>query len=454
MVSLLVSVLSFIVALGVLIAIHEYGHFWVARKVGVKVLRFSIGFGKPIWQRNFGDDKTEFVLAAIPLGGYVKMLDERVEPVEEHELDRAFNRKTLGQRMAVVIAGPLANFMFAIVAYWLLFVIGIPGIKPIVDDVQQNSPFAMAGLMTGDEILSVAGAETPTLQSVRMQIIDEILSQSLVDIKVQSSGGVARTIQLDLTETPVDAISGNLLQYLGFTPYRPKLAPIVDTVSPGSAAEAAGILAGDEIIEVDGVLSDDWVAWANYIRERPEKVVNITLIRDGLTLNLDVVPAKIEMQNGVIGRVGLSPFVPEDFYQDMMATQHYGVIKSIGAAIEKTYDMSLLTLKMFGKMITGQASLENISGPISIAQYAGQSAQIGLLSFISFMAIISISLGVLNLLPIPLLDGGHLMYYIVEFFKGSAVSDEAQLFGQKIGMVLLGGLMFLAIFNDISRVFS
>ncbi len=452
--SVLISVLSFIVALGVLIAIHEFGHFWIARKVGVKVLRFSIGFGKPIWQRNFGEDKTEFVLAAIPLGGYVKMLDERVEPVDAHELDRAFNRKTLGQRMAVVVAGPLANFLFAIFAYWLLFVIGIQGIKPIVDDVQQGSPFAIAGLMSGDEILSVAGEETPTLESVRMQMIDEILNQSLVDIKVQSSGGGTRIIQLDLTETPVDSISGNLLQYLGITPFRPKLAPIVGTVSPGGAAEAAGILSGDEVIEVDGQAMDDWVAWANYVRERPEKVINITLIRDGLTMNLDVVPAKIEMQNDVIGRVGLSPFVPEDFYQDMLAVQHYGVIESIGASIKKTYDMSILTLKMFGKMIAGQASLENISGPISIAQYAGQSAQIGILSFISFMAIISVSLGVLNLLPVPLLDGGHLMYYIVEFFKGSPLSDEVQMFGQKIGIVLLGGLMFLAIFNDISRVFS
>jgi len=382
------------------------------------------------------------------------MLDERVESVEEHELDRAFNRKTLGQRMAVVIAGPLANFIFAIFAYWLLFVIGIQGIKPIVDNVQLESPFAIAGLMSGDEIRSVGGAHTPTLEAVRMQMIEEIINQSVVDVELQSSGGGTRTIQLDLTQTPVDAISGNLMQYLGFTPYRPKLAPIVGIVSPGGAAEAAGFLVGDEVIAVDGEPMDDWVAWANYVRERPEQVINIALIRDSLTLNLDVIPAKIEMQNGVIGRVGLSPFVPEDFYDDMMAVQRYGFIESIGASFNKTYEMSILTLKMFGKMITGQASLDNISGPISIAQYAGQSASIGFVSFLGFMAIISISLGVLNLLPVPLLDGGHLMYYTIEFIKGSPMSEEAQLFGQKIGIALLGGLMFLAVFNDLSRVFS
>ena len=451
--SVLVSILSFIAALSVLIAIHEYGHFWVARKVGVKVLRFSIGFGKPIWKRNFGEDNTEFVIAAIPLGGYVKMLDERVEEVETHEVHRAFNRKSVGQRIAVVIAGPAANFIFAVLAYWILFVVGIQGIKPLVDAVEQGSPFASAGLISGDEIISVAGDDTPTLESVRMKLIEEILDQSVVDVQVSGVDGVIRLLKLDLSETPVDAISSNLLQYLGITPYRPTLTPIVGEVSKGGAAQAAGIIAGDKILRVDGKDMDDWVEWANYVRERPEQTIKIAVLRDGLEMDINVIPAKIETQNGVIGRVGLSPFVPEDFYQDMLAVQHYGVFESVAAAVKKTYEMSILTLQMLGKMITGQASLENISGPISIAQYAGQSAEIGLMPFISFMAIVSVSLGVLNLLPVPLLDGGHLMYYIVELFKGSPVSDEALLLGQKIGIILLAGLMFLAIYNDLSRVF-
>jgi len=452
--SIFVSVLSFIIALGLLIAIHEFGHFWVARKVGVKVLKFSIGFGKPLWRKTFGEDKTEFVLAAIPLGGYVKMLDEREAPVAEHEQDRAFNRKSLGQRFAVVFAGPLFNFLFAIIAYWVLFVVGVQGLKPIVDTVEPGSPFAMAGLQQGDQFVSVDGEDTPTLEVVRMVLIEKIIDQKHVPVKVTQGEDLERTIMLDLTQTPVDAISGNLLQYLGITPFRPKLTPVVGRVVEGGAGDIAGIQEGDHIVRVDGDAMDDWIAWANYVRERPNKDMRVNLIRDNVELEINVVPAAIETQNGVIGRVGLAPFVPEDFYKGMMAVQTYGVIESVFAAMEKTWSMSVLTLQMFGKMITGQASLENISGPISIAQYAGQSAQIGLLSFISFMAIISVSLGVLNLLPVPLLDGGHLMYYIVEFFKGKPVSEEGQILGQKIGIVLLGGLMFLAIFNDISRIFS
>ncbi|MDH5258748.1 MAG: RIP metalloprotease RseP, partial [Gammaproteobacteria bacterium] len=238
----LISVLSFIVALGLLIAIHEFGHFWVARKVGVKVITFSIGFGKPLWKTTFGEDRTEFAIGAIPLGGYVKMLDEREGEVEAHELDRAFTQKTLGQRFAVVAAGPVANFIFAIFAYWVLFVIGVPGIKPIVDAVEANSPFAQAGLAQGDQIISVGGKQTPTLESARMTLIENILDQSIVDVIVAQPDLTERTLSLDLSETPVDAISGNLLQYLGFTPYRPKLPAVIGRVVEGGAGQSAGLL--------------------------------------------------------------------------------------------------------------------------------------------------------------------------------------------------------------------
>lgn len=452
--SFIISILSFVVALGLLIAIHEFGHFWVARKVGIKVHRFSIGFGKPLWTKKFGADDTEFVLAAIPLGGYVKMLDEREEDVAEHELHRAFTQKTLGQRFAVVFAGPAANFIFAIFAYWLLFVIGVPGMKPIVDTVEVNSPFYEAGLISGDEIISVDNKDTPTLEAVRMVLIESILDNANVEVLVSQSSSETRQINLDLSSTPVDAISGNLLQYLGFIPYRPALPVVVGRVVEGGAGALAGMKEGDKILSIDGKTVNDWVKWAEYVRSKPEQPIEMLISRDATEFTLTVVPALVETQNGKIGRVGLGPFVPENFYDELRATQHYEFFPAIMASVEKTWDMSILTLQMFGKMITGQASLENISGPISIAQYAGMSAQIGYISFISFMAIISVSLGVLNLLPVPLLDGGHLMYYTIEFFKGSPVSDAAQLIGQKIGILLLGSLMFLAVVNDLTRVMS
>ncbi len=448
------AVVFFIIALGLLIAIHEFGHYWVARKLGVKVLRFSIGFGRPLWQWRRGEDQTEYVIAMIPLGGYVKMLDEREEPVPREELHRAFNRQPLGNRVAIVAAGPLFNFLFAIIAYWLIFVLGVPGIKPIVGEVQPGSVFAQAGARAGDQILAVDGRPTPTLEAVRMALIEAVLDQRRVSLEVRSDLGEQRRLELDLAQVTVDAIGRDFLQALGFTPVRPRIPAVIDKLLSGGAAEQAGLQPGDRVLSVDGEPIADWLDWAQRIRARPGQPMSLEVERDSAVLTVIVTPAAVETPSGTIGRVGASPRIPEQALEALRATQQYSPWAAVPAAIAKTWDMSLLTLQMLWKMLVGQASLENLSGPLSIASYAGQSAQIGLVPFLSFLAIVSVSLGVLNLLPVPVLDGGHLMYYVVEFFKGSPVSEQTQLLGQKIGIVLLIGLMFLALYNDIHRLFG
>jgi regulator of sigma E protease len=448
------AVVFFVVALGLLIAIHEYGHFWVARKLGIKVQRFSIGFGKPLWTKVSGEDQTEFVLAAIPLGGYVKMLDERIEEVAPEEQHRAFNRQPLSTRFAVVAAGPIANFLFAILAYWLIFVMGIPGMKPLVGDVVADSVFAQAGAQRGDLILSLDDKEMPTLESVRMTLIEGVINQREMSLLVEGEDQVSRQLQLDLSAISVDSIDERFMSHLGFNPLRPDIPARISRVIDGGAAAQAGMLPGDEVIELDGQLIGDWEAWAAYVRARPAKQIEVIVLRDGEQHSLMVTPALIETEAGNMGRVGAAPDIPEGLFDDYRAIQHYSMLAAIPAALVKTWDMSLMTLQMLWKMLVGEASIENISGPLSIANYAGQTAQIGLVAFISFMAIVSVSLGVLNLLPVPILDGGHLMYYVVEFIKGSPVSEEAQLVGQKIGIALLGTLMFFALYNDINRLFS
>lgn len=450
----LYSFIFFIVALGLLIAVHEFGHFWVARKVGVKVLRFSIGFGHPLWQRTSKIDNTEFTLAAIPLGGYVKMLDEREGPVAEEEKHRAFNNKSLQARTAVVAAGPIFNFIFAIFAYVLIFVIGVPGLKPIVDNVEAGSVMASAGLKSGDEILAIGEKSTPTLEAVRMELVGQVMKGGEVELKVQRKTGAEETLALDISDIPVDAIQENFLHYLGMTPAQPKIPAVIGELLEDGAAKSAGLLRGDEVVAVDGKPITDWTSWANYVRERPEQQIQVSVVRQGVQMVIPVTPARIETKDGNIGRVGASPDVPEGLFDDFRAIQHYSFFDAVPAAVIKTWDMSILTLRMMWKMLSGQASLENLSGPISIAQYAGQTAQIGVIPFLSFLAIVSVSLGVLNLLPVPILDGGHLLYYLAEFFKGRPVSEETQIMGQKIGIVMIGGLMFLALYNDINRLFG
>ncbi len=448
----LLSLAAFIVAIGVLITVHEFGHYWVARRMGVKVLRFSIGFGKPLWTRVAGADRTEYVLAAIPLGGYVKMLDEREGDVAPDELNRAFNRKPLYARFAVVAAGPVFNLVFAVAAYWVIFVTGVQGLVPIVGQVTPQSPAAMAQLHEKDRIVAVEGREVQTWSGANVAMIDAVLSGGEMALEVEDEQGQRRVLLISITDPMALMEDNRLLENLGIGIWRPTLPPVLGDVVVGGAAERAGLRSGDEVVSAGGTSITSWMAWVEFVRAHPAQEQPVEILRDGRMETIFLTPDAVEEAGMPVGKIGAGPQVPDNLYAKLRAEERYGPVEAVGVALGKTWDMSLLMLRMIGKMIIGEASVENISGPISIAQYAGQSAQFGLVSFLGFLAVVSISLGVLNLLPVPLLDGGHLLYYVIEAVKGSPVSEAAEIVGQKIGIGLLVALMVLAFYNDLSRL--
>ncbi len=449
--SVIVSLLAFILAIGALVTVHEFGHYWVARRLGVKVLRFSIGFGNPLWQRTFGSDRTELVVAAIPLGGYVKMLDEREGEVMPNERHRAFNRQPLSTRVAVVVAGPLFNFMFAILVYWAMFVAGVPGLRPVVGDVHAGSVAAQAGILAGDEILTIDDQPTPTWEAAVMELLDAGLGeQSSIALTVRGNDGNERRLQAGLDDSGL-LEKGGVLENFGVGLWQ--LPPVIDEIVPDGAAERAGLQGGDRIVAADGETVDSWNDWVEYVRERPEQTLQLIVLRGGVEVPLTLVPARKRDAGQEIGFIGASVQLPDQEQRDTMrVVVRYGLLEAAPAALGKTWEVTTLTLRTLWKMLAGKASVENLSGPISIAQYAGQSATIGLAAFLGFLGIVSVSLGVLNLLPIPVLDGGHLLYYLVEFAKGSPVSEAAQLIGQKIGIAMLLALMSVAFYNDILRL--
>jgi len=448
------SLLAFIVAISLLVAVHEFGHFWVARKLGIRVLRFSIGFGKPLWRRRFGADQTEFVIAALPLGGYVKMLDEREAPVAPAEVSRSFNRQALWVRSAVILAGPLFNFVFAMAAYWLMFVSGVPGLRPIVGEIAPQSVAEQAGFQEKDEFLSVAGKATPTWDAATLELLDAALSGERIEISVHSPDDTQRLLIIDFSGVPNALDKGGLLGNLGLSVWRPRLPPVIDRLVANAPAEQAGLQPGDRIVSVDTQAIETWSEWVDYVRAHPEQSSQIRVLRGTDELDVTLVPKAVEENGETIGQIGAYVRQPEGVQDNMRTEVRYGIVESAAKSVQKTWEMSALTVRTLWGMLSGRASVENISGPISIAQYAGYSARIGLASFLKFLAIVSISLGVLNLLPVPVLDGGHLLYNAIEWVQGKPLSDSAQQFGQQLGILLLLALMTIAFYNDLSRLFG
>ena len=450
--SLIFTILSFILALGILITVHEFGHFWVARKLGVKVLRFSVGFGKPILKRTGKLDGTEYVIAAIPLGGYVKMLDEREAEVPKQEIGRAFNRQSLKTRAAIVVAGPLSNFLFAILTFWLVLVFGETGSRPWVGEVAVGSIAETAGFRLDDELLSVANRPTPSWEAAVYALLRESVEGSELAVNVLDKDGYHQTRVIPGDKLAALSDGGYILDGLGLSPKRPSVPPVIGQVVQGESADRAGLKQGDLVLAVGGEAVESWSELVAIIRDKPGKPLVFEVDRSGQRLELPLIVGSREENGKRYGRIGAGVDIPEGLYEEYRTEYRLGPLDAMEASIYKTWDMSVFMLRMLGRMVIGKASVENLSGPISIAQTAGKTASYGIAYFLKFLALVSISLGVLNLLPIPILDGGHLFYFLVEALKGGPLSEEFQIQGQRLGMAILLAVMILAFYVDISRL--
>ena len=453
--SLLDYLIPFIGALAILIVIHELGHFLVARWCGVKVLRFSLGFGKVLASVRAGRDGTEWTISAFPLGGYVKMLDEREGEVAEHELPRAFNRQPVGKRFAIVAAGPLANLLLAVVLYWGLFSTGSEELRPRIAAPAAASPAMSVGLIAGDSIELVDGDAVRSWQELRWLLLKHAIDGETIMLGVRSEGSQTLAERpISLSGLSIDEAGEDLVKQIGMAPYRPPIPAEIGRVADESPAALAGMRSGDRVLAIDDRPVSDWVDLVRMVRDSEGRSLAFLLDRAGERILVDVVPRTEEVDGQQVARIGVAVRDRPELREAMFVTVRYGALEGLWKAVRQTWETSVLSVSVIGKMIFGDVSWKNISGPVTIADYAGQSAQLGLSHYLKFLALISISLGVLNLLPIPILDGGHLLYYMIEIIKGGPIPERIMEIGQQVGMAVLLMLMGFAFYNDINRLIS
>ncbi len=445
---------AFLAVLGVLIVVHEFGHYLAARYCGVRVLRFSVGFGRTLWQRRLGRDGTEWAVGIFPLGGYVKMLDEREGEVAPEELERAFNRQSVGKRSLIVAAGPAANFVLAIVLYWAVFMLGSEELRPILGTPPVASPAAVAGIVNGEQVRTVDGEPVVTWNDLRWMLLHKAAIQESAELEVINERREITLRRLPLAAAGEQGWEGDALERLGVRFFRPDMPPVVGKVMAGSPGELAGIRQGDEIVAIDGVAVGTWHEFVLLVREAAGRTLQVELLRGGRIVAVDVVPGAVSERGKQIGRIGVAVAESRDTGREVRTFVRYGFLEAGVKAVAETWDKSVFSLVMLGKMLTGEVSWRNLSGPVTIADYAGQSARLGIDYYLKFMALVSISLGVLNLLPIPVLDGGHLMYHMIEVVRRRPLSERAMEISQQVGLSILFVLMAFAFFNDMNRLFS
>lgn len=444
------SIPAFVVAIGVLVAVHEYGHFWVARRMGVRVVRYSLGFGPKVWGRTSPRTGIEYWISAVPLGGYVKMLDEREGPVAEADRPYAFNRQHPLKKLAVVAAGPGVNFLFAVFAYWLVFMLGVPGLKPIIGPVPAQTPAAQAQLHAGDRIVAVDGSRTETWQQLQLTLLDRALDGGQVRLTVVDDGGAQRMTVMPLPAMPKEPTA--LLDNMGLAPYTPPATPIIAEIVPDGPAAASSLQAGDKVLSINGQAMQSPAMLVQWVQEHPGEQARFVVARGADTATVELRLGSTQRDGETMGRIGVAIGVDASAWDAMRTVEQLGPLAAVPAAVDKTWDVTVLTLRLLGQMVAGNVSWRNISGPIQIAHYAGETASIGLTAFLGFMALVSVSLAIINLMPIPVLDGGHLLYYSIEWIRGKPLSEAVQIAGQQIGMLALVLLMGLAFYNDILRL--